>query len=188
MPKSYCFVHGIRNGFSCLGFLFGLSIVGLGLTFNAQAEPHRHGVSELLVALDGNNLTLELIAPGKDIAGFEDAPKTREQKERYAKIVAFLKSAGKMFGPSEKAACRASDVRVLEKLSDEHDAAHADDETHGEFRVRYVYTCDSPQNLKQVVVKAFERFDAMQAIELKFIGPLGQAVRHLTRRKPAANI
>ena len=188
MPKAYCFAHGIRNRFSCLGFLFGLSIVGFAFTLTVQAGPHRHGVSELLVALDGNNLTLELTTPGKDIAGFENAPNTHEQKERYAKIVVFLKSAEKMFSLSEKAACRADDVRMLEHLSDKHDDAHADDAAHGEFRVRYVYSCDSPQKLKQIVVKAFERFDAMQAIELKFIGPLGQAVRHLTRRKPAANI
>ncbi len=199
MRTSYCLALGIRNRLLRSSFPIALSVVGLALTSGTHAGPHRHGVSELLMALDGNNLTLELTAPGKDIAGFENAPSTREQKEFYAKIVAVLKSAGMMFSLSEEAACRIGNVRVLKQLSNEHESAHADDERdeieenkthndedeHGEFRIRYSYTCDNPHKLTMIEVIAFQRFAAMQAIELTFIGPKGQAVRRLTRQKPA---
>jgi len=211
MLKSFRFAHAIRSRLSRHQFLIGLGVVSLALSLNAKAEPHRHGVSELLMALDGKNLTLELIAPGEDIAGFENAPSTHDENERYAKIVAVLKSAGKMFSLSKEATCRIGDVHILEQLSDEgetthtedeheehdehdehdettKDEAHHDNEAHGEFRVRYFYTCDDPLELTTIEVIAFERFDAMQVIELTFIGPRGQAVRRLTRQKPATKL
>ena len=113
-----------------------------------------------------------------------------------------------MFRLDADAGCRIGAVRVHEQLLGEADEDHAhedhakhddhddhakhddhdDAETHGEFRVRYVYSCSHPDKLSRIEVLAFERFGAMQSIELTFLGPKGQSAHRLTRDKPATGL
>lgn len=176
------------------GLLTGLFVTALILVTSVHAAPHRHGISELLVALDGDILTMEISAPGKDLAGFESAPKTPDQKKRYTRVLAVLKSADKMFSLSKKAACEPEDIDILEQLAGHEDHEHAKehkdehDETHGEFRVRYVFRCDSPGKLDRIIINAFEHFPDMQSMKLKFIGPWGTVVRELSPSDPATGL
>jgi len=177
-------------------------------------QPHQHGVSGLLAALDGEVLTLELSAPGKDIAGFEHAPNSKEQRQHYNQVMAVLTSAHSMFHLSEGASCKNREVHVLQELikEDTHDKDHAKphdddhreddksknshrhdedehkDEEHGEFRLRYEYDCTNPGDLKRLELLAFERFANMRTVNFQFVGPMGQTSRKLTAKQPATDL
>ena len=45
-----------------------------------QLDSHQHGVSTLKIALEGQNMQLELESPANDIVGFEHAPENNKQK------------------------------------------------------------------------------------------------------------
>ncbi len=103
-----------------------------------QHDSHAHGIGELNVVLEGDELAMELISPAANIVGFEHAPSNDEQKAAVAQAEEALKQVDKLFVLSEQAGCQAEHVHVeselLEGHEDEehHDDEHAHEEPHDE--------------------------------------------------------
>ena len=57
-----------------------------------QHDAHVHGVVEVNIAQDGQDLLMEIHAPGADVVGFEHAPQTDEQKAAVENAIAKLKA------------------------------------------------------------------------------------------------
>ncbi len=93
-----------------------------------QHDAHVHGVVELNIAQDGNELLMEIHAPGADVVGFESAPKGHEQKEQLEKALATLNIADKVMTLSSAAQCKAAFTEVRHTLGDgDHHEEHDHD-------------------------------------------------------------
>jgi hypothetical protein len=77
-----------------------------------QLGPHVHGQGTLDIAVEGNKIEMELIAPGMDIVGFEHVATTDDQKAAVEKAKAKLTDVLGVFKLPDAAKCKTETVNV----------------------------------------------------------------------------
>ena len=60
-------------------------------------KAHAHGVAHLNVAVEGNDLYIELFSPAANIVGFEHHPRTEKQKAAVNKAIEKLQAGEALF-------------------------------------------------------------------------------------------
>ncbi|MEZ9301946.1 DUF2796 domain-containing protein [Vibrio breoganii] len=101
-----------------------------------QHSAHVHGSVEFNIAQDGQDLLVEILAPGADVVGFEHAPNNDEQRQALEKALAELNAADSILKMSSAAGCELSTAQVSHTLGgdDDHDGHdhgdHADEHDH----------------------------------------------------------
>ena len=158
-------------------------------------DAHVHGVSKLNVAVEGETVQMELIAPGADIVGFEHAPESPQDKAAVTAATWTLEDGAGLFVFPREAGCRLIEAKIESGLlEDDHaeEKAHGNEEAHGEehageedeahaeFHARYRFSCARPDRLSHVDVRFFERFPSGQELEVQTISPRGQSAQELT--------
>jgi len=96
---------------------------------------HEHGHSALNVAIEGDRVEMELIAPGADIVGFEYVAESEEDKATVEQAEATLGEPLALFGFTDSAGCvvETAAVEIEGEEHDEHgDEVHAEEEHHEE--------------------------------------------------------
>ena len=175
----------------------------------AEHTAHVHGVTKLNVAIEGETVEMELIAPGADIVGFEHAPESPQDKAAVTAAVAALRDGAGLFVFPREASCRLLEADVESGLlADDHageekhgneqehgeekeahgeeDEAHGEEheahgeEVHAEFHAQYRFSCARPDRLNHMDVRFFERFPSGGEIEVQTISPRGQSAQELT--------
>ncbi len=102
-------------------------VIGMTVSTNVLAneefrshEAHVHGKVEVNIAQDGQELLVEVTAPGADVVGFEHAPKTAEQKALFEQAIAQLNKPDELFS-FNNASCTLKFKSVTNTLEGEHD-------------------------------------------------------------------
>ena len=93
-----------------------------------QLDAHEHGVGQLDIAFDGEQIAMELHAPGADIVGFEYAAESAEDRAKVDAAVATLAQPLALFSLPAAAGCSV----VQASASLETEEAHEDHAEHGE--------------------------------------------------------
>ena len=94
-------------------------------------EAHVHGKVEVNIAQDGQDLLVEVTAPGADVVGFEHAPETAEQKKVFEQAIAQLNKPEELFG-FNNASCTLKFKSVTNTLENDHDDHEGHDHAEGE--------------------------------------------------------
>lgn len=169
-----------------------------------QHAAHVHGLGTLDVALDGQDLYVELRVPAMNIAGFEHAPATAAEHKAIDDARAALEDPARLFVTDAAAGCRAQEISVVftaEHHADhaDHDASHAErhdaehegegheahheeeshaehhgGETHSEVEASYRFRCEAPERLRAIRVALFASFPGIEELETQVLGPHGQ--------------
>ena len=148
---------------------------------NRAHDTHVHGKGQLLVAVDGGLLSIELESPAVNIVGFEHFPGNAEEKERVRAVVDKLKDGFQLFEPPATARCRMTDSHVNSAmLEKDDDGGHGEEERHAEFHATYSFRCDIPQELTYLDVQLFRYFPAMVELKVRFVTATGQGAAELT--------
>ncbi|OIN13976.1 DUF2796 domain-containing protein [Oceanisphaera psychrotolerans] len=184
------------------------------LPFCLLAQPlpgvHEHGFGRLSLALDQQQLVLELLVPAADVVGFEHAPTDEAEQAQLTDALKRVQQADTLFHLSEAAACQLNTSRVLEEdtdaheleehadepehkhghheneHADEHHHEHHDDEPgHNDVLVQYRYRCQQPLALNRLSTTLFEQFPSLTRVELQGIVPAGQIATTLSPEQPA---
>lgn len=92
---------------------------------------HEHGVSQLDVALDGQQLALVLAGPGYNFVGFEHAPESDADKQKTADVTALLGKPAQLFTLPAAAQCTPALAKVTPPSHDDHDHDHDHDHKDG---------------------------------------------------------
>ncbi|WP_215407301.1 zinc uptake protein ZrgA [Vibrio gigantis] len=102
-------------------------VIGMTVSTNVLAneefrshEAHVHGKVEVNIAQDGQELLVEVTAPGADVVGFEHAPETAEQKKVFEQAIAQLNKPEELFS-FNNASCTLKFKSVTNTLEDDHD-------------------------------------------------------------------
>lgn len=176
------------SGAVILGIQMGLlaALQASPSVVHAQAQAHEHGVGHLNLAIEGQVLEVELMAPGADVVGFEHAATTLEQKAAIQKAVAKLKDGATLFRLPKAANCRLEEAEVEstqleEDHHDEHGAGHKD---HAEFHAHYHFDCADMGAVTHVEIGYFQAFPAARELEVQYITPRGQGAAKLDRANP----
>ena len=172
-----------------------------------QEDAHVHGEAVLSVAIDGQQLLIELESPAMNIVGFEHEPNNAQQEQAITTAKASLGEVEQLFVLPAGAGCVLASSEVEWSLEDDHDDhddehheseahddehheseghddahhdEHDEDETHSSFHAQYAFNCSSPSALDTIGMGLFEMFPATEEIEAQFVGPDGQGAQTLT--------
>ena len=102
-------------------------VIGMTVSTNVLAneefrshDAHVHGQVEVNIAQDGQELLVEVTAPGADVVGFEHAPESAEQKKVFEQAIAQLNKPDELFS-FNNASCTLKFKSVTNTLEGEHD-------------------------------------------------------------------
>ncbi|MGR5065282.1 zinc uptake protein ZrgA [Photobacterium sp. DNB22_13_2] len=181
--------------------------LGLSVSISVSAEDHfrqhdahLHGVVEVNIAQDGQDLLMEIHAPGADIVGFEHAPQTDEQKTAIIDAIKQLKAPESLWVLTANAKCQLVESVATETLTsqeaenhkghDDHDSHDHDDHghdhdshdhgAHGEFSAQYTYKCSDINQLTEVKTQWFTHYPSTERITVNTITEKGQKGGSLT--------
>jgi hypothetical protein len=188
-----------RNSFGRFAILLVL-LAAVGLPHGARAQhthgAHQHGAGELTVALDGQELVVELISPLDNLVGFEHAPTNDAQRAALDAAGRRLRDAGAMFALPPAAACSIGHVDLespwpMAAPAPDHGAqTQAGDAqaqpargNHEDVVVTYHFMCTQPQALDRLEVRAFAQFPRLRELHVEHASARGQGAAVLT---PAA--
>jgi hypothetical protein len=171
-----------------------------------QHGAHVHGSAKLNIALEGNQLTVELISPAVNIVGFEYAPANDQQEKAVADATTVLGDGSKVFGFPSEAGCQPAKADVETEMfaeEHEHEEEHAKEEghaekahsgeeteteTHAEFHVTYAFVCTDAGRLDHIDVLLFETFPGTKNVDAQVIGPKGQTAVELNPDSPRLSL
>lgn len=182
-----------------------------------QLDAHEHGVGQLNIAFDGQQIAMELHAPGADIVGFEYAAESAEDRVAVDDAVATLARPLDLFVLPDAAGC--SVVQAAAELEseedhddhgDEHDAEHAeehekeghghddhaedghedhaDEAGHTEFHAKYLLTCAVPTAVTNISFAYFDAFPNALEVEVQVISDAGATSFEVERAAPTLDL
>ncbi len=164
--------------------VLSIAFAGMGSTANAESKAHQHGAGHLNIAIDGQHVEIELIAPGADIVGFEHEPKTEGEKQSISESATKLRNGEALFRFPNDAQCRLTESEVdsslLEQEDHKEDHKHGSEKTHAEFHAHYQFQCTNPEILTHADVGYFNYFPSAQLLTVQKITASGQSVQRLT--------
>lgn len=173
----------------------GAALAALLMMAGAGAhEAHVHGAAKLDVVQDGAVLTVHLASPLMNLFGFEHAPHGAAEQAAAQQGMARLRDGEKLFVASPAAGCRLESVRFdfgsLNRafmpagdgtaVAAVAPQAAARDE-HADLDADYTFRCKAASALRQIDVKLFDAFPALQRAAVQLVTPAKQAGATLTR-------
>ena len=184
--------------------------VFLATSLQASEPAHEHGVGQLSIAIEGNEVEIELVVPGADAVGFEHAARTDSERKAVVAAAEKLKEAKRLIRLTSGAHCHVEKTEVASALlnsdKDEHDHAHdhkhekhakqdehkhnehkehdkhPDGEIHSEFTAHYHFHCNHPEKLTGADVEFFKVFPSAHELVARWITSKGQGVTELTAK------
>lgn len=134
-------------------------------------EAHVHGIGELLIGQEGEQLDIELISPAINLVGFEHTAVNAEQRAGVKDAEKRLAASDLLF-QFESADCRLSahSADFSQVLGDEEDGHHKGEHRgHSDIRARYRYQCARPDRLQQMSVNLSRHFPGLQKVQVQWI-------------------
>ena len=169
-----------------------------------QLDAHEHGVGQLDIAIDGQQIAMELHAPGADIVGFEYAAESAKDLAAVDAAVAKLSAPLALFVLPEAAGCsivEASAGLESEEEHEEHGDEHADDEHaedghdnhadesgHTEFHAEYLLNCAEPSAITGIDLAYFGSFPNALEVEVQIITDTGATSFEVERDAPTLDL
>lgn len=151
---------------SCTMLLFALSLNCLAENEQRHHDAHEHGTTQMNLAIDVNQVFIELESPATNIVGFEHTPKNAAQKQAVQQAMQILKQGDKLFQFNSEARCSLIEAEVDSELA--HDEKH-ESAKHSEFEAAYTFRCKTIASIKYVDVNLFERFSNTESVQVQMI-------------------
>jgi hypothetical protein len=175
---------------ACLSLALATILPGpSGLSASGPVEAARvHGVARLAVVAEGSLLGIALESRLLNLVGFEHQPRTTEQKEAWARMLAALNTPTDLFAPTAAAACTPLRIAIEspwllagEGQDQDQDPApeHHDQPDPPELYAEYEFHCDAPAELRGLTVDLFVHFPGIVHIQAELEGAGGASVVRL---------
>ena len=175
-----------------------------------QLDAHEHGVGQLDIAIDGQQVAMELHAPGADIVGFEYAAESDADLAAVDAAATTLAGPLDLFVLPEAAGCSVvtaaagleseedhddhgdeHDEQGHDDHDDDHDEGHDDhaSETgHTEFHAEYLLTCANPSAITEINFAYFDTFPNALEVEVQIISDAGATSFEVERDAPVLDL
>jgi len=165
--------------------------VGLGLmiacqTAVAETKPtelgaHEHGHGNANIAIEGNNVLIEIEAPADDIVGFEHAAKSDADKAKVKAAKATLAKSSNAVVLTLAAGCKQTSADI-----EQHGANAAGG--HSEFHVGYAFKCQNIAALKAITFTYFKSFGGAKELDVAVVAPKGQKKFEVEPEQPKIDL
>ncbi|MEL6239850.1 MAG: DUF2796 domain-containing protein [Pseudomonadota bacterium] len=149
-----------------------------------QLDAHEHGHGALNIALEGNQVAIELEAPGFDIVGFEYAAESDEDKALVEAGLKILSDPTNLFVLPDAAGCSVTEAKAELHGEEEHhgdDHGHEDhaeeagEDAHSEFHAEYLMSCADVTRLTRIELAYFSQFENAEELEVQLVTETGAA-------------
>jgi len=145
-------------------------------------DKHVHGVATLDIAIEGNELSIDLDSPAFNLFGFEHEAKTPEEQAAVKKVRTILDNPSALFGIPAAAKCTIADSEIEIPLAG-HDHPHEEgedhdhDHEHSDVEAGYTFNCSDLANVKSLdLASFFTNFPSTEKINVQLVAPSGQAM------------
>ncbi len=161
-----------------------------------QHAAHAHGIGRLNLALEDQQLYVELHSPASNIFGFEHAPSSDGEREKLRTAVETLEQGDRLFRFAEAAGCRMTWVDLDSSLIDAATAEgpgeraqgpgddHRHDADHADITAGYRFACARPERIDRLTVGLFEAFPSTERLAVQYIVGGQQGAAALTPANP----
>ena len=147
--------------------LLGSCQVAAKETEHRELGAHEHGHGKANIAIEGDNLLIEIEAPGDDIVGFEHVAKSAADKAKAQTAKAKLADSLNVVTLAAGAGCQ--------QVSAETELHGGGTEGgHSEFHISYAFMCTRIAGLKSITFAYFETFSNAKELAAAVIAPKGQ--------------
>lgn len=166
-----------------------------------QLDAHEHGVGQLNVAFDGQQIAMELHAPGADIVGFEYMAKSAEDRAAVDRAVATLAGPLDLFLLPDASGCSVVQAAAELEREEDHDEHgeedahedhahddHANEAGHTEFHAEYLLTCANPNAITEITFAYFDTFPNALEVEVQIISDAGATSFEVERDSPTLDL
>ncbi len=173
-----------------------------------QLDAHEHGVGQLDIAFDGNQISMELHAPGADIVSFEYAAESAEDRAKVDAAIVMLARPLDLFVLTEAAGCtivQASAELESEEGQADHEDEHDDHEDddhedadhqeknvgeagHTECHAEYLLACADPGAVTEITFTYFDVFPNALEVEVQLISNKGATSFEVERDAPILDL
>ena len=168
---------------ACTHLLMQTFGVALAAGAHAAEHAHVHGVVTLNVAVEANQVSLQIEAPLDSLVGFEHAPRTAAQKQAVRTMFDRFAAPQSLVELKPAAQC------TLENSSAESDALSAAaagkpaaDGDHADLDATLQFGCKQAASLRSIdVAGLLGAFPRIVRIEAQIASPAGQFKRTLKR-------
>jgi hypothetical protein len=168
-------------------FLGSFAVIGAFLASGLPAsahEAHVHGLARMNLAVDGQEVEIELDSPLANFVSFEHEPETDAQKQEVRRMAATLRKAEALFILPVEAKCRLEKVSLesgaisddllspekpgqAESKHERHDE-HSHD-GHGDIEAEISFVCLEPGKLNSMTVDLFRAFPDLHEVEVQML-------------------
>ncbi|WP_041522214.1 DUF2796 domain-containing protein [Gilvimarinus agarilyticus] len=165
----------------------------LALTFPAVAanmHAHSHGVAQLTIAMEGDELAVTIVSPAASIVGFEHKARTDSEKAALDNAKELLEQPNAVLtftGSDCELHATAIDLTsILPETSgsltqrEGHSHEIHQRENHSEISAHYDYRCQSNHFPRSLELRIFSAFDGIEKIDTMWIHPTTQGGATLT--------
>ena len=191
-----------RNNLICALML--ILIAGSSRALAQGADSHVHGNAELNVVLMGQQLQVEFVSPAINLLGFERPPNTDEETATLNNTIEQLQRGGWLI-EAFPTTCQLSTEEFEAPVYDEHESSEHDHEhessehdhehetsehnaeAHSNFRVTYLYDCDSAPR-KQLKMLAFDHYSGIETLTVQWIADQKQGYARLNKDNPVLDL
>lgn len=137
---------------------------------NHGGEAHVHGEAELLIAIEGENISVSFESPLANLIGFENEPQTDAESEAYNAMRNSLAESDTVLTFSEAANCTHYSSETSIRRNGDHATMIAD----------YEFTCEDMAALRDGTVPAFRAFEGLESVDLAIVSETGQSAASLS--------
>ena len=161
---------------------------------SAQQKAHVHGFVSLNIAVQGNQLSVQLEAPLDSLLGFEHRPRTEAQRKAAEAALAVINKPQDWLRPDAAAQCtllranvQADALQPVAKSELKADTKTADKaDAHADLDAAVDFSCAAPSQLKALDLGLFDAFPRINRIDVQVAGAGGQIKQ--TLRRPARTV
>ena len=157
-----------------------LLLTGCACAAHVASQAHVHGVARLDIAVDANQITLQLESPLDNLLGFERAPRTDAERRQTDALLARLRTADTMFRIDPAAGCTLARVTLTSAALKLGDAAPGE-EGHADLDADVNFNCTDAAKARSIDVALFDVAARLQRLEVQVATPQGQFRRDLAR-------
>lgn len=121
---------------------------------------HVHGVASLSIAVDQEKMSIELKAPAESLLGFEQAPTTKEQKEKWRSMQeAWIENLWDIFVFPKDLGC----------LPGQHDLQLKVDDSHADIEATALINCKKDLAAQQIELQLMKKFERVESLKIEVL-------------------
>lgn len=175
---------------------------------HVNLDSHVHGLSEIMLAIEGKKLNIQLISPAVNLIGFEHRASNKKEAAIVNNAKALLSNTALLFAfsggdcslintnvevlalirPDENENGHEHQPKDNKNAHEDHRGQQVSHENHTQVVANYRYHCEEKSSLAAVNVLVFDQFPGVHKIRAMWITDTKQSVVTLSAESRIINL